>query len=82
MNLATYLKAARARLGLSQSQAAEAWDVPLKSLQRWEQVEGSMPRGEVILRLLPVLFFWSDKLPPPSSLKSAKKRQPRMWAVH
>ncbi|MBW8782959.1 MAG: helix-turn-helix domain-containing protein [Verrucomicrobia bacterium] len=67
MNLATHLKAARARLGLSQSQAAKAWDVPLKSLQRWEQAESSMPRGEIILRLTPILFLGANKLSPSSS---------------
>ncbi|MBC8012338.1 MAG: helix-turn-helix transcriptional regulator [Burkholderiales bacterium] len=53
--LATMIKAARERLGLSQSEAAEAWSVPLKTLQKWEQATRS-PRGETLARLWPILF--------------------------
>ena len=38
------LKAARAKLALSQSQAAKAWGIPVRTLQEWEQ-DGSTPRG-------------------------------------
>jgi DNA-binding transcriptional regulator YiaG len=38
------LKAARAKLNLSQSQAAEAWGVPVRTLQGWERNQ-STPRG-------------------------------------
>ena len=44
MSLATEIKEARARLGLSQSQAAKAWNIPLKTLQKWEQGI-RMPQG-------------------------------------
>jgi DNA-binding transcriptional regulator YiaG len=48
--LASKLKEAREKLGLSQSQAAKAWDIPLSTLQHWEQDERT-PRG-LALRLL------------------------------
>lgn len=38
------LKAAREKLGLSQSQAAKEWGVPVRTLQRWEQNQ-STPHG-------------------------------------
>lgn len=42
--IARKLKAARERLGLSQSQAAKKWSVPLITLQSWEQ-NVRTPRG-------------------------------------
>ena len=52
---ASQFKAARERLGLSQSEAAKQWEVPLKTLQSWEQ--GSrFPRGRTLQRLWPILF--------------------------
>ncbi len=59
MDLASQIKAARARLGLSQSQAATSWRVNLKTLQNWEQGR-SLPHGKELERLWPILF------PPPS----------------
>lgn len=44
VGLSDDLKAARAKLGLSQSQAAKAWGVALSSLQDWEQGQ-HQPRG-------------------------------------
>ena len=44
------LKAAREKLGLSQSQAAKSWDIPLKTLQKWEQNERT-PRGFALAQL-------------------------------
>lgn len=38
------LKAARAKLGLSQSQASKAWGIPLKTLQSWE-IDRNTPQG-------------------------------------
>lgn len=55
MALASQIKAARARLGLSQSQAAKAWGVPLRTLKSWEQDTRS-PRGPTLTRLWPILF--------------------------
>lgn len=55
MNLASQIKAARERLKLSQSQAAKAWGVPVKSLQNWEQNRSS-PQGKTLERLWSVLF--------------------------
>ena len=55
MGLSTQIKAARARLGLSQSQAAKAWGVPLQTLKNWEQGMNS-PRGQTLDRLIPVWF--------------------------
>lgn len=59
MDFSTQIKAARTRAGLSQSQAAEAWGVPKRSLQEWEQ-GASKPNAENLLKLLP-------QLSPPSS---------------
>lgn len=42
--LATKLKAARAKLGLSQSQASKAWEIQLRTLQKWE-IDAATPRG-------------------------------------
>lgn len=42
--LANKLKAARTKLNLSQSQAAAAWGIPLKTLQAWEQDQRT-PQG-------------------------------------
>lgn len=42
--LANKLKAARAKLGLSQSEASKAWGIPLKTLQFWEQ-DRRTPQG-------------------------------------
>jgi DNA-binding transcriptional regulator YiaG len=38
------LKAARAKLGLSQSQAANEWGIPLRTLINWEN-DRRTPRG-------------------------------------
>jgi DNA-binding transcriptional regulator YiaG len=51
---AKQVKEARRRLGLSQSQAATKWGVNLRTLQEWEQAK-ILPRGETLLRLLPLL---------------------------
>ena len=53
--LASQIKQARERLGLSQSEAAEKWKVPVRTLQKWEQ-SASNPRGETLARLWPILF--------------------------
>lgn len=42
--LASKLKDARSKLGLSQSKAAAAWGIPLKTLQAWE-IDQHTPRG-------------------------------------
>ena len=42
--LANKLKAARAKLGLSQSQASREWEIPLRTLQKWE-IDAATPRG-------------------------------------
>lgn len=48
--LANKLKAARRKLGLSQSEAAKAWGISPRTLQKWEQDQRT-PRG-LALRLL------------------------------
>ena len=37
MELAQRLKSAREKLALSQSQASKTWEIPIKTLQSWEQ---------------------------------------------
>lgn len=49
--LATKLKTAREKLGLSQSQAAKAWGISLKTLQAWEQDQRT-PRGFALTALM------------------------------
>lgn len=55
VELASQFKAARERLGLSQSQAAAEWKVPLRTLQQWE-IGRRFPRGATLQRLWPILF--------------------------
>ena len=45
------LKDARSKLGLSQSKAAAAWGIPLKTLQAWE-VDRNTPRGFALTALM------------------------------
>lgn len=44
------LKAVRAKLGLSQSQAAKAWGIPLRTLIGWENDQRT-PRGFALTQL-------------------------------
>ena len=54
MSLATEIKEARAKLGLSQSQAAKAWGISLATLQGWEQ-EYRQPRGLAMTKLREII---------------------------
>ena len=54
MDFASLIKAARERAGLSQSQAAVELEVPLSTLQAWEQGKNK-PNAENLLKLLPLL---------------------------
>lgn len=49
--LANKLKAARAKLGLSQSEAAKAWGIKIRTLQSWEQ-NWATPRGFALTALV------------------------------
>jgi len=55
MDFARLIKAARQRERLSQSQAAKKWDVPLRTLQAWEE-RTNQPGAKHIDKLLPKLF--------------------------
>lgn len=55
LRLSSQIQQARERLGLSQSEAAKAWGVPLSTLKKWEQATRT-PRGETLDRLWPILF--------------------------
>lgn len=55
MDIASQIRATRARLCLTQQEAAAAWRVNLRTLQDWEQGR-RFPRGEEMLRLMPILF--------------------------
>ncbi|MBC7367567.1 MAG: helix-turn-helix transcriptional regulator [Undibacterium sp.] len=68
MELASQFKSARARLGLSQSQASQAWKVNLRTLQGWETGK-SWPQRPTLQRLWPILFPSA-----PSSSTSTRKR--------
>lgn len=52
MDIASQIKQARVRAGLSQSQAALAWGVNTRTLQKWEQGSRT-PTGRNLLKLLP-----------------------------
>lgn len=65
--LATLIKAARARDGFSQTQAAAAWGFELRALQGWEQDQRS-PRGPALEKLLSIIMTGSP------ATKPAKKR--------
>lgn len=54
IDFATLIIAARNERGLSQSQAAKEWKIPLRTLQDWEQVR-SRPSAKHIEKLLPLL---------------------------
>lgn len=68
VDLASQIKEARARFGLSQSEAAAAWKVNLRTLQDWE-IGRRHPRGETLNRLLSILF------PSEPSSKSTRARK-------
>lgn len=67
------LKAARERLGLSQSQAAKAWGIPKGTLIKWEN-DQSTPRGFALAAL-------NEKLdailagPPAAPARKAARKQ-------
>lgn len=54
IDLPSQIKAARVRLGLSQSQAAKAWGTNIRNIQNWEQGI-KVPESRTLLRLLPIL---------------------------
>ena len=54
MEIAQRIKSIRARLGLSQKQAAGKWSVPVRTLQQWEQAR-SKPRGLGLVQLKAIL---------------------------
>ena len=54
MNLPAQIKKARAKAGLSQSQAAKAWGVNAGTLRNWEQGICS-PRGLALKALLEII---------------------------
>ena len=68
MDLASQFKATRARLGLTQAEAAAVWQVNLRTLQGWESGRNT-PRGPILNRLLPILF------PAPAPAASARRRK-------
>lgn len=55
LNFAEHFKKARQRNGLSQSEAARQWKIPLRALRNWEQGLRA-PNGRALFHLLPVLF--------------------------
>ncbi|MDR1296549.1 MAG: helix-turn-helix domain-containing protein [Deltaproteobacteria bacterium] len=55
LRLASQIKAARETLRLSQSEAAEAWGIPLQRLKSWEQGRRA-PRPETLDRLWDIWF--------------------------
>ena len=86
MELSKEIAQARANLGLSQSQAAKVWEVPLKTLQGWEQGMHK-PRGLALKHLRQILDTAMAAKPTksetspiaqaPKPLRPRKPRQPR-----
>lgn len=70
-DLARKLKDAREKLGLSQTAAAAAWDIPLGTLRHWEQ-DGASPRGLALKALDDLL---NDVLQGSKSRSQKAKRQ-------
>jgi len=54
MDIADELKRTRAKLGLSQSQAARVWGLNVRTLQNWEQGSRS-PKGLALAQLQTIL---------------------------
>jgi putative transcriptional regulator len=54
MDISLQLKTVREKLGLSQSQAAKAWGISVRTLQQWEQGR-SKPVGLALLKLQEIL---------------------------
>lgn len=68
------LKAARAKAGLSQSKAAKMWQVPLRTLIKWEN-DQSTPRGIGLVAINQILdSILSSPPPSPPAKKAARKR--------
>jgi len=44
MSIAKRIRSARAKIGMSQSEAASSWGLPLRTLQNWE-IGRNEPRG-------------------------------------
>lgn len=53
-DLGSKIKAARAKLGLTQAQAAEKWGIPKGTLQNWE-ASHRIPRGLALVALQQIL---------------------------
>lgn len=54
VDVASQIKAAREASNLSQSRAAKAWGINLRTLQQWEQ-GNRFPSGKMLLKLMPYL---------------------------
>ncbi len=72
------LKLARLLAGLSQSQAAAAWSVPLKTLISWEN-DARTPRGFTLNQLNAMLdgVIATHERPAPAPSASRSKRKSR-----
>jgi DNA-binding transcriptional regulator YiaG len=54
MNLASLIKSARLAAGLTQQEAAKAWNIPLGTIRSWEQGQRK-PGAEHLEKLFPLL---------------------------
>lgn len=67
------LKHIRATLGLSQSEAAKEWDIPLRTLQGWESTDPKrQPRGFYKKQLESILAAYEHKPKPSSDSDSSR----------
>jgi DNA-binding transcriptional regulator YiaG len=68
--LSRKLKSARAKLGITQTQAAQVWGIPYKTLLSWEQ-NVNTPRGFALTAILEKLdAILAD--PPPAKKRGSK----------
>lgn len=74
--LANRLREARAKLGLSQTQASKAWLIPLDTLKKWEG-NTRTPRGLALQLLLEKLDAILSAPPPSPPAKNAPAKRPR-----
>ena len=87
LNFAEHFKQARLRHGLSQTQAAVQWKIPLRALRNWEQGLRA-PNGRTLFKLVPVLFpqiadVWRDtfEVEPRTNGRKPRRRKQRIQAA-
>lgn len=76
MSIANRIKQARAKSGLSQSEAASKWGVSVRTLQNWE-IDKNEPRGFARAQLDKLIDGILGKPEPKPQSKPTKNRSPK-----